>query len=161
MKAPRIRCGWEGVSDLLREPGTRELLIEYWTELSPVKDVARLDPDFEQMTALEEAGRFRVWACRVDGALAGFVSFHVVTHQNYRGTLFAIDGGHYLNPAFRGNGRVGYRMWRSATAALKELGVRIVLAHDNAARPLIPFFLGLGFEPRSVVYWKVLDDADG
>lgn len=145
------------MADLLAEANVRDLLVEYWTELSPVKDAAPLNPDFARMLALEEAGIRRFWACRVDGTLAGFICWDITEHLNYKGTPFAIDAGHYLSPAFRDKGRIGYRMWRSSIAALKALGVRVALAHDNAGS-LVPFFLALGFEPRSVVYWRDLSE---
>ena len=44
-------------------------------------------------------------------------------------------------------------MWKTAEAALKAEGVRMAIMHDNAARPLMPFFLALGAEPMSIWYW--------
>ena len=70
----------------------------------------------------------------------------------HRTILAAIDGGHYLSPGYRDKGMVGWRMWRSAKAALIEEGVRFIMAHDNAKRPLMPFFLALGFEPLSTMW---------
>lgn len=109
------------------------------------------------MRALEGAGIFRVWTARRRGRVIGFILFHIHPHLNYRHTLFAFDGGHYLDTTYRDNGWLGIKMWRSAIAALRDLGVRVVMAHDNSQRPLGPFFRRLGFEPRSTIYWKVLD----
>ena len=155
MPAPpsRVSCAWEPLGKLLDDPSVRGLIEEYWSELSPIKDVAVLAPDWPQFLANEASGRFKVWAARVDGTLAGFVSFHIYPHLAYRHTLVAIDGGHYLAAEYRDNGRIGWRMWKSAGAALKREGVKIAMLHDNAMRPLMPFFLALGAEPRSTMFW--------
>jgi hypothetical protein len=154
--ADRITYRWEPLEKLLEEPNVRDLILGYWEELSPLKTIARLDPDWADMIAREKAGRFCVWTARVNGTLAGFVSFHLVPHLNYRSTLFAMDAGHFLSPAFRDKGRLGFRMWRTAEAALKQKGVAVAVVHDNAKRPLMPFFLALGYEPRSTLFWKEL-----
>lgn len=149
--------GWEPLADLLNEPNIRDLVTSYWAELSPIKAVAPLDPDWSGMLDAERKCRFKVWTARVDGSLAGFIAWHIVPHLMHNSTLFAIDAGHYLGPAYRDTpGRVGLLMWRKTEAALKELGVKVILTHDNAVRPLLPFFLGLGYQPRSTMWWRVI-----
>ena len=152
-----ISCGWAKVADLLAEPNMRGLILDYFEELSPMKAVAPLDPDFERMIACEAQGIFRVWAARQGGQVVGLVMLWIMPHLNYRSTLFAFDAGHYLVPDLRDGHRwSGVRMWRGLIDALRELGVKVLLAHDNAQRPLGPFFKRLGFEPRSTNYWLAL-----
>ena len=151
-----MECQWESVAELLKEAGLRDLLVAYWEELGPYKGVAPLAPDFDTMMKWEQEGQYRVWVARVDGALAGMIGFQTVPHLHYCTTSFAIDMGHYLSPAYRGKGLLGIKMWASACAALKELGVKIVIAHDNAVHPLDSFFERLGFEARSTLFWKSL-----
>ena len=152
----RVSCRWEGLAAVLAEPNAADMIRDYVEELSPLRDVVPVNPDWPRLAALEAEGIYKLWACRVDGTLAGFVSFFVMPHHNYAGTLLACDAAHFLAPAFRDRGRIGYRMWRSAEAALRELGVRCIMAHDSAMRPLMPFFLALDFEPRGTLFWKVL-----
>ena len=148
----RVRFGWESIEKLLAEPNLRELLTSYWEELSPVKHLG-LDIDWPRIIAWERQFLFRVWAARVDGTLAGFITFFVAPHFLHKSTLFALDYGHYLAPAFRDTEhRVGARMWWTAKAALKELGVEVAFLHDNALRPLSPFFLALGARPFSAMW---------
>ena len=65
----------------------------------------------------------------------------------------AVDGGHFLAPAFRdGHDRIGWRMWKGAKEALIEEGVQVGMLHDNALRPLSPFFLALGARPFSSMW---------
>lgn len=169
----RTSFSWEPLEELLREPNVKDLIRDYHDELSPLKGVAPLDIDWEELLRRDREGRFAVWAAYVqhsengtlnntetlknaDATLAGFVSFHLQPHVFYRTTLFAVDAGHYLSPGFRDNSRIGFRMWRTAVAALEERGVKVIMAHDNADRPLMPFFLALGFHPRSTMFWKII-----
>ena len=147
----KLTCGWERLEFLLKEPGIRDLITEYFEELSPFTDIP-LDIDWGRLLDQERAGIYRIWTARVNDTLAGFAAFYIQTHMYYRTVLSAVDAGHYLDPAFRDKGMVGWRMWRSAKAALIEEGVSFVMTHDNAKRPLMPFFLALGFEPLSTMW---------
>ncbi len=139
----------------------RELLTSYWRELSPVKHLP-LDIDWDRLLAWERQFLFRVWVARVDGTLAGFITWMVQPHFLHRNTLFAVDHGHYLAPAFRdtAGAMVGMRMWRSTKVALKELGCELAFIHDNARRPLSPFFLAIGARPFSAMWLIDLRDED-
>lgn len=152
----RTRFGWEKLEVLLAEPNLPDMIRQYWAELSPLRHIAEPDIDWPEFINRERQGMFQVWAARVGPTLAGFVAFHITPHLYYKTTLFAIDGGHYLAPAFRDNSRIGFRMWRTAEVALEQRGVRVIYAHDNAERPLMPFFLALGFKPLSTMFIKVI-----
>jgi hypothetical protein len=122
--------------------------------MSPIQDVAPLDPDWDLMQRREAEGAFVVWVCRAGKTLAGFISFHLITHLDCRSTSFAIDGSHYLSPEWRKSDRLWFRMWRTAEPALKARGAQIVMAHDSARRPLLAPFLALGYKPLSTTFWK-------
>lgn len=154
----RTVFGWQPLADILKEPNVRELITSYCQELSPIRDVAPLDPDWDELLRRDREGKIAIWTAHVEETLAGFIMFYLTPHLFYKSTLMAMDGGHYLAPGFRGAGRLGYAMWRSAGVALEERGVKVIMAHDNAARPLLPFFLALGYEPRSTIFWKILGD---
>jgi Acetyltransferase (GNAT) family len=117
--------------------------------------VAPLDLDLPLMRVLEQAGLFRVWTATENGRLVGFILFHIQPHLFHHRTLFAIDAGHYLDPSYRVISWTGIKMWRSAIAALKELGVKVIVSHDSPSRPLSAFFRRLGFVPRSTLFWWV------
>jgi hypothetical protein len=151
------RFGWEKLATLLAEPNIRDLIEAYWLELSPIKHLP-LDIDWPRLLRGEADGVYRVWTARVDGTLAGFIAFWVQTHMYHRTVLFAVDGGHFLAPAFRDKGMLGWRMWRAAKAALAGEGVKVWMTHDNARRPLMPFFLALGLEPLSTMWIGRLDE---
>ncbi len=148
----KLTCGWEKLAVLLAEANALDLISEYWEELSLLEGIP-FDVDWDRMARGEAAGVFKIWAARVNGTLAGFASFWIEPYIFARTTVFAIDGGHFLSPAFRDKGRVGYRMWTSLGVGLKAEGVKMALLHDNTARALMPFFLAIGAEPRSTWFW--------
>lgn len=150
------RYGWEKLKDILAEPNLRDLLTAYYEELWPLKSKVAIDPDWPEMLRREEAGIFKVWTARVDGTLAGFVSFSIFPHLMTRQALWAFDCGHFLHPAYRDKGRVGYQMWRSVEGPLRDLGVQVICAHDNVKRSLLPFFMALKYEPRATTFMKSL-----
>ena len=157
--ADKTTYRWEPLATILAEPNVRELIEAYWTELSPIKGLP-LDIDWDLLLGWEREFRFRVWVARVNGTLAGFITFVVQPHFLHKSTLFALDHGHFLGHAFRDTGqRIGARMWSTAKVALKELGVEISFLHDNALRPLSPFFLSLGARPFSAMW--LMDLRDG
>ncbi len=153
----RISCAWEKLETLLAEPNAPALITAYWQELWPYDDIP-VDVDWPRLRMFEEHGVYRVWAARVNGTLAGFVSFYIQPFVLAKSTIFALDGGHFLAPAFRDtSNRLGWRMWTSAIVALRAEGVKVSMLHDNSKRPLMPFFLAMGAEPRSVNFWMRLD----
>lgn len=144
---------WESLETLLAEPNLRELLTSYWQELSPIRGIP-VDIDWPRLIEWERQGIFRVWAARANGTLAGFAAFFVQPHYLHKSTLFAVDSGHYLSPAFRDTGeRLGARMWWTVKAALISEGVHVCFLHDNAIRPLSPFFLSIGARPFSSMWF--------
>ena len=154
--ALRLSFRFEPLEKLLREPNLRDLVTAYYEELSPLKGVCTLNPNWEAMLQGDRDGVFCFWAARYNGTFIGFISFHLLFHLNYRDTLFAMDAGHFLAPAFRGKGRIGYRMWKTAEVALRERGAKVIMAHDNIIHSLMPFFLALDYEPRSTMFWKAM-----
>ena len=153
----KTRYGWEPLAAVLAEPNAPDLIRAYAEELTPVANAMPVDPDWDRLCTLEAAGIYHLWSARVDRTLAGFISFFVQTHHNYKSTLLAIDAGHFVSPAFRDTpGRIGYRMWKTAEAALREKGVKVIVAHDNSIHPLMPLMLALGYEPRGTLFYKVL-----
>ncbi len=150
-----MRFGWEPLKTVLAEPNFPDLFRAYHDELWGEPRVPCV-PDWERRQAMEDAFQYRIWIARVDETLAGFIEFQIAPTLNARTTLYAIDCGHFITPAFRGNARLGYRMWSTAFKALDELGVKVVLCHDNIAHPLMQFFLALGMKPVGTLFHKVL-----
>jgi hypothetical protein len=146
-----IRCRWEPLATLLAEPNAADLIRAYADELGFLPEP--VDPDWDAMAAMEARGEYRIWACRVDGTLAGYIAFQIVPHLDYRGVLMAFVPQHYLSSHFRDKSdRLGWRMWRSAMPALRDVGVRYLMPHDSSRHSLLPFMLALGARPIGCNY---------
>ncbi len=153
----KTRYGWEKLASVLAEPNAAEMIRAYHEELSPLKGIIPVKPDWARKQRLEDEGVYRLWTARVDRTLAGYLSFQIFPHPDYMGVPFAFDAGHYVSPAFRDKpARIGFRMWRTVEPALRKLGVQFVMSHDNISRPLMPFFIGLGYAPLGGLYLRQL-----
>lgn len=149
-----VEFGWQPLEDAIAEPGLRELVLSQWAELSHLPDIP-LSPNFALMAQLEKSGHFKVWSAHNDGLLVGFIQFQIFDPLGYTGVTFACDCGWYLDPECKSPWIAG-RMWREAESALKDLGVRVLRAHDNEKRPLTAFFRRLGYAPVATQYQKAL-----
>lgn len=152
--------GWEKFADLKDEPNLADLLRAHWNELGVHKNEMPLDPDFARFQMLEEAGVFKVWTARSGRTLVGYIGWFIQPHMHYRTTLTAVDDLYLLDPEYR-RGTAGTRMFTSAFAALRELGVKRIIVHDKvhfeAERGgLGPFFRRLGFEHTDNIWSMML-----
>ncbi len=153
----KARYGWAKLAEVLAEPNAADMIRAYHEELSPLKGLIPVRPDWERKQRLEDEGVYRIWVARVGGTMAGYLSFQIFPHPDYMGVPFAFDAGHYLAPAFRDmQARLGFRMWRTCEIALRKMGVRFVMSHDNVSRPLMPFFVGMNYAPLGGLYMKAL-----
>jgi hypothetical protein len=150
-----LSFGWQTVAELIVDPALDALILNQYEEFSHLKGRVPLAVDYERMAELEKMGMFRVWTARLDKQLVGIIEFQIVRHLHSRNTIFAVDHGHYLDPDARAMWRF-IAMWRSALVALRELGVEIVMAHDNARHPLGPAMRRLGFSPDGSTWMKAL-----
>ena len=150
-----LAFAWESVVDLFAEPNARELVLAQYDEFGGLKGEVPLDPDFPRMRELEKLGAYKIWAARLDGLLVGFIEFTIATTMHHRSTLYACDGGHFVHPSNCDIWTLS-KMWRSAEAALLDLGVKVVMAHDNPHRPLPAFFRRLGYRAGGSLFYKVI-----
>jgi hypothetical protein len=153
---PDIRFGWESVSRVLDEPNIRDLIQAQYDELAGFTDVLdRPDPDVIRMLAAEKAGAYRMWCGRSNRLLMGIIEWHIGPTFHHRSVRFGLDGGHFLHPEFRGVW-IWLTMWRESLEALRKLGVRVVIAHDNPERPMAAAFKRLGMSPAGQMFARAL-----
>jgi hypothetical protein len=109
------------------------------------------------MARLEAEGIFKAFVARQDRLMVGFIVFHVFPNMQHKSSLWAYDSGHYIAPEFCDNAAWDWlAMWRAAETALRGMGVRVIMGHDNAIRPMEPAFKRLGYKARSRLYLKVI-----
>lgn len=152
----RTTFGWEPLKTILAEPNFPDIVRAYHRELWS-EDRVPCDPDWARRQAMEDAGQYKAWVGRVGPTLAGFIEWQIGPTLNAKGSVVAIDCGHYVSPTFRAIPRFGYHMWKAALQALRGEGVNVVMTHDNERHPLMPFMLALGMKPAGVFYHRVFD----
>lgn len=150
-----VTFDWLPVAQFLEEPNVWELMEQEYYEFEKYHRQIPMAVDFERMLEAERQFRYRMWAAHQDGLLIGFIEFHLGPTFHNRSMLYAQDGGHFLAPEFR-DVFTFLKMWRTAEEALRELGVQVILAHDNDVRPVAPVFKRLCYQPVGTVYLKVL-----
>lgn len=157
--ARELTFGWEPCRRLFEDPATPDLLREHWNELAVHKAQMPLDPDFGRFAELEDLGLFRIWAARDDKNLAGYIGWFTQPHLHYKSTLTAVEDLFLLSAPYR-RGLNGYRMFTTALAALRELGVKRVMlntkVHFEAERGgLGKLFSRLGFVHTDEVWSRM------
>lgn len=156
-----VTFGWEPVRTIYAEPNFRDLLQEHWEGLAVHKDEMPLDPDFDRFAQLEDMGIFKVWAARsANGMLVGYFGLFIQPHIHYKTTLTAVEDLYLLSAPYR-RGMTGFRFFKTAIAALKELGVKRVILHDKVhfaadRGTLGRFFERLGFEHTDRLWSRML-----
>ncbi len=148
-----VSFGWESAEAVAADPRFRDLIERQWRELSFLPDPPQ--PDYRRAFEMERAGSYRLWVGRESGEMVGFIQWQVVPPLGYRDTLWAFDCGHWLEPVENAIW-TWVSMWRSAEAALRKRGVRVMRGHDNTKRPMAVAFKRLGFTPVATSYQKVL-----
>jgi GNAT superfamily N-acetyltransferase len=153
-----ITYRWEPCRKLFAEPNLRDLLAAHYQELAVPGDgpLVPLDPDFNRYIQLEDLKLFRVWTARDGKTLVGYIAWYIHPHLHHRGRLCAIDELYWLAPEYR-RGLIGYRLFSTAIAALKELGVFRIIVHAKVhfaqeRGGLGRFFTKLGFQHSDDVY---------
>lgn len=130
MDAAELTFGWEPCRKLFDDPSTPDLLKSHWHELAVHKAQMLLDPDFGRFVELEDLGLFRVWAARSGPTLVGYIGWFIQPHLHYKSTLTATEDLFLLSAPYR-RGMNGVRMFLSSFEALKELGVKRIIAHTK------------------------------
>lgn len=156
----RVTFQWEPLRRILAEPNINDLLREHWRELGVHQTEMPLDPDYDRMCALDDAGVFKVWTARDGKTLVGYLAFYVQPHIHYKSTLTAVEDLYMLSASHR-KGMTGYRMFVTAIEALKELGVRRIYLHTKVhlykeRGGLGHFFERLGFVHTDNFFSRIL-----
>lgn len=155
----RVTFALERMQDVQYE--MEDLLPGHWQEVARDKDVIRLDPDWAQYFAMENAGGVHMVVARAEGRMVGYAVYFVRPHLHYRSSLSAICDVYFLKPEFRA-GRTGIQLFREAERTLKARGVQKIFtgtkvrtaAGERGDKSRI--FEHLGYELTEKLYTKVI-----
>ena len=123
----------------------KPLLHAHYEEISEVKDITPMDPDYEKYREMAHMGLIRFWTVRNEGVLIGYFITFIMKHPHYKSVTYGLNDVLYLDPAYRG-GMVGYKMFRSALHDLKiTCGVQVMHVHMKTKHEFRALLTKLGF----------------
>jgi GNAT superfamily N-acetyltransferase len=138
-----------------------QLLPVHWEEVARDRDVIKLDPDWAQYFAMEDAGGVHMVVARHEGRMIGYAVYFVRPHLHYRKSLSAICDVYFILPEFR-RGRVGIEFFRYAEATLKAKGVQKIFTGTKVRTAAgtrgdkSAIFEHLGYSLTEKLYTKVI-----
>lgn len=136
----------------------KPLLDLHYEELTLNRDVVKLDPQWEQYAALEQAGAFVVFAARDDGKLVGYSAYFTFHHMHYAALRVAQSDVFFLAEAHR-KGSAPLRFLRFCEAALKADGAQKIVYHCKPQNNFAPILNRLGYATEEVMVGKLLNQG--
>jgi L-amino acid N-acyltransferase YncA len=122
----------------------RPLLEAHHEELTPRKDLRKLNPQWMEYAALEAMNRYAVFTAREDGRLVGYAGFHIIRHLHDRDFTLAQNDVFYLLPEHR-RGVTALRYLRYCTDQCKVLPVHQVVFFCSKGNNLAPILHRIGY----------------
>jgi len=132
----------------------KEIIPEHYEELSVTKQYD-VEPDWAKYHSLAEAGVLKVFTCRKEQELIGYIVFFVSPHMHYMSCLTAFEDVYYLRKQYR-KGRTGIKLFQKAEQYLKELGVNRILYSTKLHLDNSKLFEYLGYTFFEKLYSKLI-----
>lgn len=136
----------------------KPLFETHWDEIALHKDKIVLNPDYSKYLILDEAGMLHVLTARDEGKIIGYFISFIDHHVHYKDHVFAINDILFIHPDYR-KGSVGYKLFKSAEASLKEIGVSVLMIHAKVQHDFKPLMDKLGFDRVEYNYSKFIGDS--
>lgn len=114
-----------------------ERMQDIWAEALPLfqlhyQEVGQpdmvLDPDYDRMKMMEDAGMVYILTARDEDRLVGYAAFIVQRHIHYKQSMVALNDIIWLHPDYR-KGRLGMRLIQLSEVALTAKGATKIYYH--------------------------------
>lgn len=105
------------------EKDIRPLLEEDYEEIEQKKSLRKLNPDFEAYAEVEVIGGLKIFTCRDDGVLVGYMTVLLGPDLHDKGEFVAAQDVLFLTKSHR-KGMTGVKLIRFAEKCLKEDGYK-------------------------------------
>ena len=130
------------------------LLLAHHEELTPRKDLRRLNPQWKAYALLEQLERYAIFTARDErGALVGYGGFHVVRHLHDADFAMAQNDLFYIVPERR-RGTTAMSFLHYCEEQLVALPVRMICYLGCAGNNLLPILHRLGYADEPVMASK-------
>lgn len=134
-------------------------MVRHHQEAGLEQEAIPLDPDWDRLYALDQAGIIHLTTARQDGRLVGYALSQVgmpIWHQGTRAAHLEII---YLDPVQR-EGWTGYHLLKQHVSDLRQAAVRVIKAEtpDRVLNGRLAVLLKrLGFKPIERVFYLMLE----
>lgn len=128
------------------------LIKKHFTEVARFKDF-RVEPDFVNYTALDEAGLLRIYTARIEKELVGYSVFTLVQHPHFKAVKQAHEELLFLDPIKR-KGNLGDRLIEYCDEQLEKDGADVIYHTVTVERDFSLLLLRRGYELSDRVYAK-------
>ncbi len=128
---------------------------EYYEKTVARERVPPLDFDWEHYLTAEQMNKFVLIVARDDETLAGFVTYYVSTHPQYKTTMYAMCNTLAVALKYRGQG-IASKLVKAAEPYLKLYNAKYMVHGFRTVYDVEPLFQKLGFELSEKMYQKVI-----
>lgn len=115
-----------------------------------------MDPDWDAYAAQERIGNFFIMTARIGGELAGYYTFWIREHPNYKTSKMLFTGVFFLLPAYRGKG-LGYPLFEAVRAFGISKGCKAWFVEENPRNRLPWLRTKFKMKLKEKVYFEVFD----
>lgn len=129
------------------------LLLDHYHEIALNQHAIKLNPDWQEYTRLDNAGKLRCFTARSEGELIGYFVVIVSTSLHYKDHLFASNDVIFLSKKGR-KGTTGIKLIKYASKQLEDEGVSLLMVNTKVHQPFDPIMERLGFNLIERVYSK-------
>lgn len=136
------------------EPELQAIYPEHYEELTVSKNFP-LDPDYERYRKMSQMGILKLYTCRDDGVLIGYVVMVVGPGLHYKTCMVAHEDLYYLKKDYR-KGRLGIKMFQYVEEELKKIGIDRVVMGTKVYSDNSRLFEYLGYRFYEKLYTKEL-----
>jgi len=146
----------EELKDCVEE--MKPLVKRHWEEISLYKDKIKLNPDYDKYLLLASLDMLHVFTARDNGDLIGYFVSFIQPHIHYKDNMFAVNDALFIAPEHR-KGSLGYKLFKNAEIALKEMGIHVMLIHSKVHQDFKPLMDKLGFDRVEHTYSKYIGET--
>ena len=115
----------------------------------------KLDIDLDKHFLLEDAGKLKVFVCRLEGRLVGYIVCIIDTLLTSKYTTVGHLEAVYVHKDHR-NSSVGKSLYLFTESCLREDGVNVIVASSSVKNPINSFLEHLGYQETETKVGKVL-----
>jgi GNAT superfamily N-acetyltransferase len=138
--------------------GIKQLVQAHHDEVTVDHEQVKLDPQWAQYVAIENAGMLHVFTVRDGPEMVGYASFIVTPHLHHASVVAAINDALYLLPAYR-KGWAGARLIAFAEDELRKIGAHKMTIHVSPRRDFSHLLARMGYAEEERVMSKLFQGA--